>query len=181
MGADLTVAPTTAELEEHFGCPMCPEFKRCRYSLRFCRWPTTAELEENFSCPMCREFTTGKTDVLSCGHLCCHSCFREWRKTCTAVTCTGRSSGTTCPHCRKAVDRPNVRACDLASYGPQLEQLRPASVQTLLLRLAPLLSSLPAPTPSYHVSSANLGALPEIAVTHPPDTFCARCMAEHNV
>jgi hypothetical protein len=26
---------------------------------------------------------------------------------------------------------------------------------------------------SYHVSSANLGALPEIAVTHPPDTFCA--------
>ena len=26
---------------------------------------------------------------------------------------------------------------------------------------------------SYHVSSANLDALPEIAVTHPPDTFCA--------
>jgi hypothetical protein len=26
---------------------------------------------------------------------------------------------------------------------------------------------------SYHVSSANSDALPEIAVTHPPDTFCA--------
>ena len=26
---------------------------------------------------------------------------------------------------------------------------------------------------SYHVPSANLDALPEIAVTHPPDTFCA--------
>jgi hypothetical protein len=36
-----------------------------------------------------------------------------------------------------------------------------------------LVKDRPHGTDSYHVSSANLDALPEIAVTHPPDTFCA--------